>query len=310
MKINTLQLEQIHLGERKMTNEIDINQKEAIQKALSELDVSDKEILDKYSTDSMMAAVVQKLAALEKSTSFNNNNEENTVEFKPQKEFRPAAKTSGSNKSGSQDKNKFVRFFANPQHIVIVAAAACFALAVPVITLSNQRFSNADIDKSTISNNSESNVSVESYEDTSRIKGNGSRLYIYRQDGLEAVKLDSNAKVSEGDTLQISYIAAGAKYGAIISIDGNGTITQHFPYDNNQCEELETSGEIALNYSYQLDDAPSFERFMLITSSQPFSTTSLITKLVTANEQGTSKTISTAKLQEKGMTISDLLLTK
>lgn len=280
MEMNKLHLEQIHLGERK-----DVDGIEPSQEQLSMLDKSDEEILSKYSVESMRAAVEAKL-----------NARQEIIEFKDPDDGKVAAKVD-IKETGKKQHSSFVRFFTIPQNIIITAAAACFALAVPVIILSNQN-------KAPTGNT----LSSTEISDESRVKGNGARLNIYRKDGLEAIKLDSNAKVSEGDTLQISYIAAGAKYGAIISIDGNGTVTQHFPYDSKQCEELLTGSEIALDYSYQLDNAPSFERFLLITSRNPFSTDSVVQKLTDAEKKGNAQTV---KLnQDKDISITDILLLK
>ena len=43
------------------------------------------------------------------------------------------------------------------------------------------------------------------------------------------MRLKNEAIATEGDCIQITYIAAGAKYGSIISIDGNGYLSQHYP---------------------------------------------------------------------------------
>jgi hypothetical protein len=103
-----------------------------------------------------------------------------------------------------------------------------------------------------------------------RIKGLDPAINIYRQAGDEAEHLGPLAKVQENDLLQIAYVAAGKSYGAILSIDGRGVVTMHFPYQSTEASRLESDGEVALDYSYQLDDAPRFERFFFLTSDKVF----------------------------------------
>jgi hypothetical protein len=104
-----------------------------------------------------------------------------------------------------------------------------------------------------------------------RVKGAGPVLHVYREtkNGVELLK--AGASASAHDLLQLSYIAAGAQYGMIFSIDGSGTVTLHFPERSRTAARLESGGEVALPYSYELDNAPRFERFYLVTSQKEFS---------------------------------------
>jgi hypothetical protein len=76
------------------------------------------------------------------------------------------------------------------------------------------------------------------------------------------------------DVLQLGYVASGAKYGVIFSVDGGGTITWHLPAGYaggpRQSPALESAGEVILPSAYELDDAPGFERFFLLYSPHPF----------------------------------------
>ena len=108
-------------------------------------------------------------------------------------------------------------------------------------------------------------------EEGVRLKGLEPGLHIYRKNG-ETVELMQNANtVQNYDLLQMSYIAAGKKYGMIFSIDGNGFVTLHYPDFTGASPELQPQGEIPLDFSYQLDDAPGFERFFFVTSDSYFS---------------------------------------
>lgn len=106
--------------------------------------------------------------------------------------------------------------------------------------------------------------------DDVRTKG-VARLNVYRQAGDHAEHLDEDAVVRAGDSIQLRYSASGAHYGVIASIDGAGTVTLHYPVDED-APALATAlapKPSSLPNAYVLDDAPKFERFFFITSSDP-----------------------------------------
>jgi streptogramin lyase len=70
--------------------------------------------------------------------------------------------------------------------------------------------------------------------------------------------------------LQLAYQAAGARYGVVVSIDGRGAVTRHLPEEGEVAAALERGGAVALAHAYQLDDAPGYERFFLVTGERPF----------------------------------------
>ncbi|MGB1014911.1 MAG: hypothetical protein ACPG4T_12310 [Nannocystaceae bacterium] len=99
------------------------------------------------------------------------------------------------------------------------------------------------------------------------LKGAESRLVIHRQTAAGPERLHDGQVVAEGDVLQVSYIAAGARQGVIVSIDGRAVATQHFPPPAEAgTNTLEQGGAIPLATAYELDDAPQFERFFFVTS--------------------------------------------
>ena len=106
---------------------------------------------------------------------------------------------------------------------------------------------------------------------TERIKGNGPRLFVYKKDGEKAVLLNSKTPVARNDVVQLSYFSGGDPFGAILSVDGNGVLTQHFPDSGDATAALATGGEVSLDFSYKLDDAPKFERFIFITGKTKIS---------------------------------------
>lgn len=82
----------------------------------------------------------------------------------------------------------------------------------------------------------------------------------------------SGDRAASGDVVQLAYVSADQPFGAIVSVDGRCTITWHLPRDGagDTAVALQASGEVPLPDAYALDDAPSFERFFLITGRTPF----------------------------------------
>jgi len=132
-----------------------------------------------------------------------------------------------------------------------IAAAAVFALVLSFAGMYPSLFQKSEIP-------------------VERIKGMEPMLNIYRAEGEQAKLLDDNTFAREYDLLQLEYNSAGYTYGMIFSIDGRGTVTLHYPVSDNVIPELNT-GSVLLPYSYQLDDAPGFERFFFIVADEEFS---------------------------------------
>ncbi len=113
---------------------------------------------------------------------------------------------------------------------------------------------------------------------TERVKGNAApaitepSLKLYRQKGREIQALNDGDFARSGDVIQITYNAGKEEYGVIFSVDGNGNITRHFPENSWQAGQLDqSSNEIPLDFSYELDNAPDFECFVLVTAKKQFS---------------------------------------
>jgi hypothetical protein len=106
-------------------------------------------------------------------------------------------------------------------------------------------------------------------QETTRIKGDA-RLVVFRRGQGEPERLRSGAQARAGDLLQLGYVAGGKAYGAVLSLDGRGAVTLHFPEREDGALALDRQGSAPLHHAYELDDAPAFERFVLVTSEQPF----------------------------------------
>lgn len=110
-----------------------------------------------------------------------------------------------------------------------------------------------------------------------RMKGDGAQLMVYKQGNDQALKLSAGDTVSAGDRLQLSYLSR-YEYGLIYSVDGNGSVTLHFPSEGSSQQKLLTAKETALGHSYALDNAPLHETFYLLTSPVPFDAGEILKK--------------------------------
>lgn len=110
-----------------------------------------------------------------------------------------------------------------------------------------------------------------------RIKGDAA-IVLERQRGTRAEPLLAGASVSPGDTLQVSYRSGGWAHGVLVSIDGAGAVTLHFPPEETDSTALQ---DTAVLHAFELDDAPDFERFLFFTAHQPLDVAALVRSLET-----------------------------
>jgi hypothetical protein len=106
--------------------------------------------------------------------------------------------------------------------------------------------------------------------DTDTIKGLHPALVLYGWTSSGSRRLADGDTVHPGDLIRIGYVSAGRTFGLILSIDGRGGVTVHLPPDGQQAGRLQSSGTVLLDQSFELDDAPRWERFYFITGQQPF----------------------------------------
>jgi len=120
--------------------------------------------------------------------------------------------------------------------------------------------------------------------DYTRIKGEESidftktQIIIYRKSNNEIELLKNGDPAKAGDLLQIAYIPAGKTYGVILSIDGSGIVTLHHPESKSSSSVLKQEKKNLLPSSYELDNAPDFERFFFITAMEEIEVQSIMNK--------------------------------
>jgi len=107
-------------------------------------------------------------------------------------------------------------------------------------------------------------------EDVTRVKGITPYLLLYRKAAADVERLPPAAVARPHDVVQLAYQAGARRYGVILSVDGRGVVTRHLPVDGAQAVALTAGMPVPLAQSYELDDAPGFERFVLVAADEPF----------------------------------------
>lgn len=102
------------------------------------------------------------------------------------------------------------------------------------------------------------------------LKGLKPSLRVYRKVEGRIERLQDGSPTRAGDELQVAYLAAGHRYGAVVSADGTGHVTYHLPAAAGPAVRLRTGGETLLPSAYELDAAPGFERFVFVVGDEPF----------------------------------------
>ena len=116
-----------------------------------------------------------------------------------------------------------------------------------------------------------------------RIKGSEQepRLLVFRKLASGVERLQDGASARSGDLVQLAYRSGGLQYGAILSVDGRGTVTQHLPAIG--AEAVPLAAQDTLDVAYELDDAPRWERFYLVAADRRFGLATVKAKLVAGN---------------------------
>jgi hypothetical protein len=93
------------------------------------------------------------------------------------------------------------------------------------------------------------------------------RLRIYRKRNAGPERVTTGVVAREGDVLQIGVASKKPEHGVVVSVDGRGEVTLHWPPEPGGTTDLAV-GETLTPAGYTLDDAPEFERFFLVTSGE------------------------------------------
>jgi len=133
-------------------------------------------------------------------------------------------------------------------------------------------------------NGNPENPTIVVAENGTRIKGMEPRIEVWRKTTDSAEKMLSDSRARAGDVIQLRYAVPEPCYGALLSVDGRGVVTIHLAGDASTAAPLIPGKLIALDRSYQLDDAPRYETFYLVTAPQDFDLAPLAQALLESNQ--------------------------
>lgn len=141
--------------------------------------------------------------------------------------------------------------------------------------------------------------------DTVRIKGDPHIVLQRSRKGGGADPLAAGDTVKPGDLLLVALRPANAVHGVLVSVDGAGEVTLHFPTTPEEHSALPLGAEATL-HGFELDDAPGFERFLFVTADSPLDVAGLVQATRTLGAQGNARE---AKLPvPDGARVTELLL--
>ncbi len=105
--------------------------------------------------------------------------------------------------------------------------------------------------------------------DDIQLKGDARPLLIYEKVSIGHKLLHDGDRLLSGSTIQLVYKAEDYSHGIIISLDGRGGISWHFPTEATGDQKLDKGLQKPLAKSFKLDEAPAFERFYFIRAHAP-----------------------------------------
>ncbi len=253
-KLPGWKLERYVLGElpQEELQEIDQRREEdpEIDSAVKEIEESNRHILSSYPTTEMVAQIRKKAA--------HTPNQET-----PQS-------SSFSENDSTPEKHITHPSFALPRILIPAAAAAALALFI--------MFSGHISFFGTPGDNGTGQIQGIEGESGIRLKGMEPGIQIFRKNGEAVEQLQPGTQASQGDLLQIGFVAPQYEYAVLFSVDGRGVVTLHSPENLSASTEITDKGRVLLDSAYRLDDAPQYERFYLITSTIRISAENIVNR--------------------------------
>lgn len=264
MKIPTRILEAICNNELQAQDFYDVYGKENVINACNEIKLSNEQIKQTYSVEEMKLAVSQKLQ--------NVKNHENSEKDKKIGKNEVKKQNFVVLRGKNTEKHQKMSFFKFKVIVPAMAAAVLAAVILPRMILPENLQNSQNLSENSAKN---ANIrvkgakNIENLENSRQNQKTEIRLYKKTDDGVQL--LSNGDSVKKGDVIQITYAPGKNNYGVIFSVDGNGNITRHFPEKSWNSERLShEKPEIPLNFSYELDNAPNFECFVMVSSEKEF----------------------------------------
>lgn len=105
-------------------------------------------------------------------------------------------------------------------------------------------------------------------------------LQVLREGQLDPMA--SGTTVDAGTRVQLRFAPGGARHALIVSVDGRGVPTLHWPDSPTASTAVPVGAQrITVGHAYELDDAPAFERFHLLTAAAPFEIAAVLRTIAT-----------------------------
>ena len=264
MRIPSRILEAICNDELQAQDFYDVYGKENVINACNEIKLSNEQIKQAYSAEEMKRAVAQKLQNVKNHESSKKDKKSGKTELK-HKNFA----VFGGNNVQKAQKTSFSKF----KVIVPAMAAAVLAVALLPKMILPKNLQNpqnlSEISPKSANFRVKGAKNINNLENSRQNQKSEIRLYKKTDEGVQL--LANGDSVKNGDVIQITYAPGKNNYGVIFSVDGNGNITRHFPEKSwNSALLSHEKPEIPLNFSYELDNAPNFECFVMVSSEKEF----------------------------------------
>lgn len=106
--------------------------------------------------------------------------------------------------------------------------------------------------------------------ESTRPKGEPGPIQLFRRTASGAEMLGPGQVVSEGDLVQLQLRVPGGCFATVLSLDGSGRVSRHWPVLGDSASVVSSGMGFLLPQSFQLDRAPGFEWFFLVTSQERF----------------------------------------
>ena len=264
MKIPTRILEAICNDELQAQDFYDVYGKENVINACNEIKLSNEQIKQTYSAEEMKRAVAQKLQNVKNHENSEKDKKIGKNEVKKQNFVVLRRKNTEKHQKMSFSKFKVI--------VPAMAAAVLAAVILPRMILPENLQNSQNLSENSAKNANfrvKGAKNIDNLENSRQNQKTEIRLYKKTDDGVQL--LSNGDSVKKGDVIQITYAPGKNNYGVIFSVDGNGNITRHFPEKSWNSERLShEKPEIPLNFSYELDNAPNFECFVMVSSEKEF----------------------------------------
>ncbi len=111
-------------------------------------------------------------------------------------------------------------------------------------------------------------------------------LTVFRKRGQQLERLSDGVTAQAGDLLQVAVRSETVQRCAVVSVDGDGTVTRHLPEEGETPLTVNPGESPQSAHAYELDDAPRYERFVLACGPTPFAVGALVRAVQDANRRG------------------------